>query len=223
MKILDRIVTSQIKPARLSKALFILLGTVLVLPGLLFAQDRDQAEQSETQPYTGAKAPVQADTPGEPKMPEIKMTLTSEAFEDGAVIPARYSCEGDDLSPPLSWSDVPTGTRAFALICEDPDAPVGTWDHWVIFNLPGEMTSLPAGVTTEAELGEDVRHGLNSWHRTGYGGPCPPPGKPHRYFFRLYALSAPVELSAGVTKAELLAAIKPLTLGQTELMGTFSR
>jgi Raf kinase inhibitor-like YbhB/YbcL family protein len=203
--------------------LLVMVGALLTMTTQAVTQDQGQTEQADNRALLGAKAPTQADAPGEPTQPVVKLSLASEAFTDGAVIPAHYSCEGDNLSPPLSWGNVPAGIRAFAMICEDPDAPVGTWDHWVIFNLPGEMTSLPAGVTTETKLGDGVRHGLNSWQRMGYGGPCPPPGKPHRYFFRLYALSAPVDLSDGVTKKELLEAIKPLTLGATKLMGTFSR
>lgn len=201
----------------------LLVGVVLSFPVCLAAQEKDKADETDDRARLGAHAPAQVVDALPPDVPEAKLKLTSDAFRDGEVIPTRHSCEGDDLSPPLSWSNVPDGTRAFALICEDPDAPVGTWDHWVIFNLPGELTSLPEGVTAEADLGEGVGRGLNSWQRTGYGGPCPPPGKPHRYFFRLYALAATVDLSDGATKQELLEAIKPLTLGHTELMGTFSR
>jgi Raf kinase inhibitor-like YbhB/YbcL family protein len=151
------------------------------------------------------------------------MKLTSTAFTHEGTIPVRYTCDGEDLSPPLNWEGAPAGTKAFALVCDDPDAPVGTWDHWLLFNIPAARATLPEGVAADATLEDGSRSGLNSWKRTGYGGPCPPPGKPHRYFFRLYALSAPVELSARARKSELLKAVQPLTLATGTLMGTYGR
>ncbi len=196
----------------------------LVFQSAFMAISSPAAAQEDKKPDTRAMTSAKAPEPeGGPNMPEDKMTLTSSAFADGEVIPTEHTCDGDDLSPPLAWHNVPAETRAFALICDDPDAPVGTWDHWVIFNLPGQTTALPAGVTVDMDLGAGVRHGMNSWKRTSYGGPCPPPGKPHRYFFRLYALSSPVDLPDKATKQELLKAIKPLTLAMTKLMGTYGR
>lgn len=144
--------------------------------------------------------------------------LTSSAFAPGERIPTKYTCDDQDISPPLRWSDPPQGTQSFALIADDPDAPVGTWVHWVIFNLPAETRDLPE----QAGLPGDSRDGKNSWGRTGYGGPCPPSGT-HRYFFKLYALDAMLDLAAGADKEQLLQAMESHTLAQTELMGTYSR
>ena len=152
-----------------------------------------------------------------------KMTLTSPAFREGADIPKPYSCEGEDISPELVWSGAPAGTKSFALICDDPDAPVGTWVHWVIYNIPGSCSSLPRGVPKKAKLENGALQGLNSWPKTGYNGPCPPPGKPHRYYFRLYALDSVPDLKENATKEELLKASKGRILGEAELMGTYRR
>lgn len=144
--------------------------------------------------------------------------LTSAAFAAGERIPAKYSCDGEDISPPLQWSDPPEGTQSFALIADDPDAPVGTWVHWVLFNLPAETRQLPE----RAGAPGGSRDGKNSWGRPGYGGPCPPGGT-HRYFFKLYALDTMLDLAAGASKDQLLKAAKGHILAQTEVMGTYSR
>ena len=146
----------------------------------------------------------------------MKMTITSPVFNEGEPIPVQFSCDGDDISPELIWSGIPEGTASLALIMDDPDAPVGTWVHWVLFNLPADSSGLPEGVTG---LGED---GQNSWNRTGYGGPCPPGGT-HRYFFKLYALDINLDLEAGATKEVLENAMESHILTQVELMGTYSR
>ncbi|HNQ78500.1 MAG TPA: YbhB/YbcL family Raf kinase inhibitor-like protein [Acidobacteriota bacterium] len=152
-----------------------------------------------------------------------KMTLKSAGFMNGETIPKVYSCEGVDLSPELEWTGFPTGTKSFALICDDPDAPMGTWVHWVIYNIPVDCTSLPRGVQKKARLENGSLQGLNSWPKTGYNGPCPPPGKPHRYFFRLYALDSVLDLKENATKEELLKAVKGRILAEAELMGTYRR
>ncbi len=144
--------------------------------------------------------------------------ITSSAFTAGNAIPVKYSCQGDDISPPLAWTAPPSKTQSFALIFNDPDAPGGTWDHWLLFNLPAETRSLPEG----GALPAGTLTGKNSWGRLDYGGPCPPRGT-HRYFFKLYALDTELALSAGATKAELLAATDGYILAQTDLMGTFAR
>ncbi len=144
--------------------------------------------------------------------------LTSGAFAPGQPIPAKYSCDGQDSSPPLQWTDPPAGTRSFTLIMDDPDAPAGVWDHWLLFNLPADTRSLAEQATPPA----GSRGGRNSWGRTGYGGPCPPRGT-HRYFFKLYALDTSLELAAGATKKELLQAMEGHLLAQAELMGTYAR
>ena len=151
------------------------------------------------------------------------MHITSAAFSEGQTIPKKFTCDGPDLSPPLSWKDVPAGTQAFALISDDPDAPVGTWVHWVIYNLAGSTHGLPEGLEKQDQLSNGVLQGRNDFRRIGYGGPCPPPGKPHRYFFKLYALDAKLSLKPGATKAELEQEMKGHILGQAELVGRYGR
>ena len=148
--------------------------------------------------------------------------LISTAFAAGEKIPRKYTCDGDDISPPLQWSDAPQNTQSFALISDDPDAPVGTWVHWVLYNVPGTSTSLPEAVPKQDELPDGSRHGRSSWGRSAYGGPCPPGGT-HRYFFKLYALDTVLDLAAGAGKEQLLQAMEGHILAQTELMGLYSR
>lgn len=150
-------------------------------------------------------------------------TLQSPAFANGAQIPRQYTCDGADQSPPLQWSDVPVGTRSLALIVEDPDAPRGTFVHWVLYNLPPEPTALPAAVPHQSDLPSGARQGRNDFRRVGYGGPCPPRGPAHRYYFHLYALNAPVNLTAGATASELRSAMQGHVLGEAELLGTYGR
>ena len=149
--------------------------------------------------------------------------LTSSAFKEGELIPKKYTCEGPDASPLLRWGNPPQGTRSFALIADDPDAPVGTWVHWVIFNLPADARELPEGVPTQEALPNGARQGLNDFKRVGYGGPCPPPGKPHRYYFKLYALDRVLDLKPRVTKAQVLDASKGHVLAEAQLIGRFAR
>lgn len=152
------------------------------------------------------------------------MKLTSSAFGEGAMIPMKYSCDGQDISPPLAWTDVPAGTKALALITDDPDAPAGTWVHWVAFNLPPDTGGLPEGVPREKTLKTGGVQGTNSGRRVGYSGPCPPGGT-HRYFFKLYALDAllPPGLTSTATAKDVHAAMKDHILGQTQLMGRYKR
>jgi Raf kinase inhibitor-like YbhB/YbcL family protein len=149
--------------------------------------------------------------------------ITSPAFKEGDLIPKKFTCDGPDVSPQLRWGDSPKGTKSFALIADDPDAPVGTWVHWVVFNLPGETTDLMEDVPTQETLPNGARQGLNDFKRVGYGGPCPPPGKPHRYYFKLYALDTPLNLKPRATKTQVLEAIKGHILGEAQLMGRFGR
>jgi Raf kinase inhibitor-like YbhB/YbcL family protein len=148
--------------------------------------------------------------------------LTSSAFTEGQPIPLLHTCEGRDISPLLAWTAPPEGTRSLVLVCEDPDAPMGTWDHWVLFNLPAMTRELPENMAPEPVLALGERHGRNSWGRIGYGGPCPPSGT-HRYFFRLSALDATLELQPGATKAQVEAAMRGHILAQTQLMGTYRK
>lgn len=149
--------------------------------------------------------------------------LTSPAFADGTTIPKAHTCEGPDVSPKLHWTDPPTGTRCFALIVDDPDAPGGTWVHWVLYNLPGDRRELQEGLPREDRLPDGTSQGMNDFRKVGYGGPCPPPGKPHRYVFTLYALETPVALKPRATKAHLLEACKGHILGEAKLTGRFGR
>jgi Raf kinase inhibitor-like YbhB/YbcL family protein len=150
------------------------------------------------------------------------MKLSSPAFSEGALIPAQYTCTGDDLSPPLAWSDIPAGVQSLALIADDPDAPVGTWVHWVAFNLPATAAGLPQGITDEKQLAGGGTQGTNSWRRIGYGGPCPPSGT-HRYFFKLYALDTLLTLGNNTAAKDLQAAMKGHILAEAQLMGRFKR
>ena len=150
--------------------------------------------------------------------------LTSTAFAPGEPIPRKYTCDGEDISPPLQWSDPPQDTQSFALIADDPDAPVGTWVHWSLYNLPAETRALAEAVPSDADLPDGSRHGQNSWRRLGYGGPCPPTGT-HRYFFKfkLYALDTALDLTAGASKEQLIQAMEGHILAQTELMGLYTK
>jgi Raf kinase inhibitor-like YbhB/YbcL family protein len=153
----------------------------------------------------------------------MSFILKSTAFPNGGAIPKKYTCDGADLSPALSWDDAPAGTESLALIVDDPDAPMGTWTHWLIWNIPAKATLLPEDTPKMNLLDNGARQGGNDFKRIGYGGPCPPPGKPHRYFFKLYALDARLEVKAGAVRSELEPALKPHVLAQTEWMGTYGR
>jgi len=153
----------------------------------------------------------------------MAFTLTSTAFQEGATIPKKHTCSGQDVSPPLSWSPPPKGTRSFALIMDDPDAPGGTWVHWVIFNIPGQSSGLPEGVPSKQSFPTGEQQGSNDFRRIGYGGPCPPPGKPHRYCLKLYALDTTLKLQPGASKAEVLAACHNHILAEAQLMGRYGR
>lgn len=152
-----------------------------------------------------------------------QFTLKSSAFSDGARIPKLYTCDDRDLSPPLAWSGAPQGTQSFALIVEDPDAPGGTFIHWVIYNLPGSLTELGEGVPRKERLDNGALQGINDFGFIGYRGPCPPRGKPHRYFFILRALDAQLTLGPGATKAQLEQAMQGHILAEARLMGTYGR
>jgi Raf kinase inhibitor-like YbhB/YbcL family protein len=152
-----------------------------------------------------------------------KITLASPAFKAGSAIPRQYSCDGSDVSPPLAWKNAPALTRSLALIADDPDAPGGTWVHWVIYDLPAVANELAEGIARGATLTSGARQGLNDFGQIGYGGPCPPPGPAHRYFFRLYALDTETGLKPGASKTQLLDRIRGHVLGQVELMGRYGR
>lgn len=150
------------------------------------------------------------------------MKITSTAFQHEGMIPEKFSCKGQDISPPLKWEGAPEGTQSFVLVCDDPDAPMGIWDHWLLFNIPGSVTELQEGIPALPELANGARHGRNSWGRNYYGGPCPPGGT-HRYFFKLYALDTLLDLKPGTSKKEILRTIENHTLAKAELMGRFKK
>lgn len=153
----------------------------------------------------------------------MSIDLTSAAFQEGGAIPAKYTCDGADASPPLEWGDLPSGTQSLALICDDPDAPVGTWVHWVIYDIAPTQSGLPEAVPPSAITPQGAKQGVNDFRRTGYGGPCPPPGGAHRYFFKLYALDIGPGLPPGASKADLLRVMQGHILGEGALMGRYQR
>ncbi len=153
----------------------------------------------------------------------MPFNLTSTAFTAGGTIPKKFTCDGPDVSPAVAWTDPPANTKSLALIMDDPDAPVGTWVHWVLYDLPASVRDLPEGVPEHGELLSGARQGRNDFRKIGYGGPCPPAGPAHRYFFKLYALDAKVNLKPGTAKAELEKAMKGHILAQAELMGRYQR
>jgi len=153
----------------------------------------------------------------------MPIQVTSTAFEDGGFIPVRHTCQGEDVSPPLEWANVPAEAKSLALICDDPDAPRGTWVHWVVYDIPPGFTGLSEAIPPHEVTPDGAKQGLNDFNRLGYGGPCPPPGGPHRYFFKLYALDIEPGLPAGATKADLLRAIEGHVLAEGQLVGKYER
>jgi len=152
----------------------------------------------------------------------MQIEIKSSAFEEGGMIPKKYTCDGADFSPPLSWTSVPEGTKTIALICDDPDAPMGTWVHWVLFNLPADVKELPENLSSEMNLDNRAMQGVNDFGNIGYGGPCPPGGT-HRYYFKFYALDTELRLQAGATKKELLKTMEGHILAEGQLMGRYKR
>jgi len=160
-----------------------------------------------------------------PKSPEATMsiTITSPAFAGGRPIPAKYTCDGSDVSPPLQWTNAPANAKSFALIADDPDAPMGTWVHWVLYDLSAGTNALPEDAAKSQYFSGNAKQGINDFKCPGYGGPCPPPGKPHRYFFKLYALDTLLDLKPGATKKDVEAAMQGHVLAEGRLMGTYQR
>jgi Raf kinase inhibitor-like YbhB/YbcL family protein len=152
-----------------------------------------------------------------------KLELKTTSFDPGGFIPKRFTCEAADVSPALSWSDPPAGTQSFAIIEDDPDAPSGTFVHWLVYDLPAGSRRLPEALPGSDQMAGGGRQGTNDFSRTGYSGPCPPPGKPHRYFIRLYALDGKLNLRPAATRRELDNAMQGHILARAELMGRFKR
>jgi Raf kinase inhibitor-like YbhB/YbcL family protein len=162
--------------------------------------------------------PVPSDEGG-----EMSISVTSEAFEHEEEIPRRYTCDGENLSPPLSWGPLPGNTKSVALIVDDPDAPAGVFTHWVLFNMPPDVSELPEGLPGREKLENGALQGQNGFGKTGYGGPCPPKGSPHHYYFTVYALDSVVNLQAGASKKGLLDAMSGHVLGRGQLVGVYER
>jgi len=152
----------------------------------------------------------------------VSINLTSSAFESGEMIPTKYTCDGRDVSPPLSWSGIPDSAESIALIADDPDAPGKTWVHWVLFNLPADVTSLEENVSKEATLENGAVQGITDFGRHGYGGPCPPGGT-HRYFFKIYALDTALDIDSNVSKSDVVNAMDGHILAKGKLMGKYQR
>lgn len=151
-----------------------------------------------------------------------QMNIESSSFAPGQPIPQKYTCEGGDASPQLRWSNAPQGTKTFTLIADDPDAPGGTWVHWVVYNIPADTHELRAGLARTATNSAGAQ-GLNDFRKIGYGGPCPPPGKPHRYFFKLYALDTELSVKPKAMKSDIESAMQGHILANSELIGTYRR
>ena len=152
----------------------------------------------------------------------MDLTVKSGAFQHGGLIPSQYTCDGRDISPPITWSEGPAGTKSYAIICDDPDAPVGTWVHWVIYDIPPDVTSLPEAVPSKKTLDNGAEHGINDFKRLEYGGPCPPGGT-HRYFFKVYALDTLLQKGPGLSKKELLRLMEGHIVAKGELIGKYRR
>ena len=153
----------------------------------------------------------------------MALELRSPSFENNGVLPADFTCEGRDISPELQWGNVAPNTKSFALICDDPDAPSKVWVHWLLYNIPGEAVRLPEGIALSKMLKDGSRQAHTDSGTDGYSGPCPPPGKPHRYFFKLYALDSKLTINGKVTKEKLLEAMEGHILATAQLMGTYQR
>ncbi|OGW44001.1 MAG: hypothetical protein A2132_02165 [Nitrospirae bacterium RBG_16_43_11] len=154
----------------------------------------------------------------------MNFTLSTSAFREGETIPAQYTCDSSDFSPPLKWDGIPAGTKSFAIIMDDPDAPVGTFTHWVIYDIPADTNTLPEGLLKDPDLSKGIKQGTTSFRRTGYGGPCPPPGRPHRYFFTIYALDIQTTgLVSKASKQDVENKIKGHIIGKAIVMGKYGR
>ncbi len=153
----------------------------------------------------------------------MSLTISSPSFPNGGDIAKKFTCDGADVSPQLVWTDPPAGTKSFALLADDPDAPVGNWNHWTIWNLPPDAHGLPEGLSKKAQLPDGSAQGPNDFGKPGYNGPCPPPGDPHRYYFKLFALDVKLDLKRSASKRELEAAMKGHILAHAEWMGKYGR
>lgn len=152
-----------------------------------------------------------------------KISISLDGFNEGDMIPDKFTCEGKDVSPPISWTGIPAFTKSIALIMDDPDAPGGTFVHWVLYNLPSDTLKLPESIPLNKTLTDGSMQGMTDFGRPGYGGPCPPPGKQHRYYFKVYALDEKLDLQPPASKRQVESAMKGHILAQGELMGKYQR
>ena len=195
--------------------------TIFIISILFFfscSGKKTDISQQQNQPQTQQQTDPQKKVDSK----DLKMKITSTSFKEGALIPSKHTCDGDNLSPQLSWSGEPDNTKSFALICDDPDAPMGTWVHWVIYNIPLGTKELQENVPKDKTLDNGAKQGKNDFGKTGYDGPCPPGGT-HRYFFKIYALDYIPDNDPGLTKEELLKIIREHILAQAQLMGKYHK
>lgn len=169
----------------------------------------------------------QSDTTNKPQpvnyqTKNTEMKITSSSFKEGDLIPSKFTCDGENISPQMAWMDAPQGTKSFALIADDPDAPAGVWVHWVIYNIPPDTKELQEHTPKQKSIDNGALQGVNDFRKTGYDGPCPPGGT-HRYYFKLYALDISLDKPAGLSKQELLDAMEGHILSQSQLMGKYKR
>lgn len=190
------------------------MRTLLVIAGLVVGLSAGCAKQPRV-------ATPQASSPASNES-NSQMKLMSSAFKDGEAIPRGYTCDGANVSPPLEWANAPKSVKTFALVVDDPDAPAGTWVHWVLYNLPGDTIGMTESTPLNPTLADGAMQGTNDFKKIGYGGPCPPSGT-HRYFFKLYALDANLSLNPGATKADLEKSMEGHILSQAQLIGTYRR
>lgn len=195
---------------------FLLIASIL----LCGCASRNGSNQSSQANANQSNQNVSQSNAGTEQKTQIK--VESSAFQDGAMIPKAYTCDGANVSPPLDWKDVPEKTKTLALITDDPDAPAKTWVHWVVFNLPARAKGLAENVAAQGSLAGGGTQGTNDFRKVGYGGPCPPGGT-HRYFFKLYALDTELTLDSTATKDQLLKAMEGHILAEGQLMGRYSR
>jgi len=208
-------------------SLLLLAGIAVAGCGQVAAPPEQEAPPEEATPAKEVLPPEEA-APPEPEAPsppedgEIALSLSSSAFEEGGELPGKYSCDEQNVSPPLRWNGTPAGTGSFALIMDDPDAPGRAFTHWVLFNLPPDVLELAEDIPKKRELESGVLQGKNSMGKAGYFGPCPPGGT-HHYRFTIYALDKPLDLAAGVSKERVLEAMEGHILAEAHLIGTYQR
>ena len=200
----------------MSMKLFIIIFLLAVISGCVAEEERIAPTPSPTSTPTA----IEKNTKEVTTMQNI--SISAEAFQAGGAIPEEYTCDGSDVSPALSWRGIPANAKSIALIMDDPDAPMGTFVHWVLFNIPSDTTKLPRGVPGNRTLNDGSSQGITDFGRTGYGGPCPPGGT-HRYYFRIYALDTMLDLQPGSSRKQLENAMKRHVLAQGELMGKYER